>query len=234
MIQEQHLPAALNQRVARISIRKDSPATRELLLSILCSDWIHEELMAQDTAQPSKMFQQKDLVEIQIPVPPLAEQQRIVGMLDKAFAGIATAKANAEKNLQNARALFESHLQSVFTQRGKGWVEKTLEEVADANCSLSYGNVQPGIIPRRYANSPSHRFDDEGYSTDGLKRIDPKLRQAIRELRCMEANYCFVIVAAPDVFDVLRLNLSAQMSREELSQFVSTIRLLRKIWFLPD
>jgi type I restriction enzyme, S subunit len=61
-----------------------------------------------------------------VAIPPLPEQQRIVGILDKAFAGIATAKANAEKNLQNARALFESHLQSVFTQRGEGWVEKRL------------------------------------------------------------------------------------------------------------
>ena len=61
--------------------------------------------------------------------PPLPEQRRIVGILDEAFAGLATAKANAEKNLQNARALFESHLQSVFSQRGKGWVETTLEEV---------------------------------------------------------------------------------------------------------
>ena len=52
-----------------------------------------------------------------IPVPPLPEQQRIVGILDEAFEGIATAKANAEKNLKNARALFESHLQSVFTRR---------------------------------------------------------------------------------------------------------------------
>ena len=63
---------------------------------------------------------------IRVPVPPLAEQQRIVGLLDEAFEGIATAKANAEKNLQNARALFESHLQSVFSQRGKGWVETTI------------------------------------------------------------------------------------------------------------
>ncbi len=53
----------------------------------------------------------------------ISEQRRIVGILDEAFDGIATAKANAEKNLQNARALFESHLQSVFTQRGPGWVE---------------------------------------------------------------------------------------------------------------
>ena len=62
---------------------------------------------------------------LQIPVPPLAEQQRIVDLLDEAFAGIATAQANAEKNHQNARALFESHLQSVFTQRGRaGGVEE--------------------------------------------------------------------------------------------------------------
>jgi type I restriction enzyme S subunit len=71
-----------------------------------------------------------DLKKFQVPVPPLPEQQRIVGILDEAFAGIATAKANAEKNLQNARALFESHLQSVFTQRGEGWVEKKVGEIA--------------------------------------------------------------------------------------------------------
>ncbi|MEY3607902.1 MAG: hypothetical protein RLZZ447_690, partial [Verrucomicrobiota bacterium] len=56
----------------------------------------------------------------------LTEQQRIVGLLDEAFAGLATAKANAEKNLHNARALFESHLNAVFTQRGEGWVETTI------------------------------------------------------------------------------------------------------------
>lgn len=75
-------------------------------------------------------FNATKLGALTIPVPPLPEQQRIVGILDKAFEGIATAKANAEKNLQNARALFESHLQFVFTQRGEGWKQKTLEEVA--------------------------------------------------------------------------------------------------------
>ncbi len=74
---------------------------------------------------------QGNLREIPIPLPPLAEQQRIVGLLDEAFDGLATAKANAEKNLQNSRALFESHLQSVFTQRGPGWVETTIGEVAN-------------------------------------------------------------------------------------------------------
>jgi type I restriction enzyme S subunit len=65
---------------------------------------------------------------INIPIPPLPEQRRIVAILDEAFEGIATAKANAEKNLQNAREVFESHLNAVFSQRGEGWVEKLFEE----------------------------------------------------------------------------------------------------------
>jgi type I restriction enzyme S subunit len=67
--------------------------------------------------------------DLEIELPPLSEQQRIVGVLDEAFAGLATAQAHAAQNLQNARALFESHLQSVFTHRGKGWVEKRLGDV---------------------------------------------------------------------------------------------------------
>lgn len=71
--------------------------------------------------------------------PPLPEQERIVGILDKAFEAIATAKANTEKNLQSARAIFESHLQAVFTQRGKGWLERKLSEV----CAITSTLVDP-------------------------------------------------------------------------------------------
>lgn len=68
---------------------------------------------------------------IRIQSPPLHEQQRIVAILDEAFDGIATAKANTEKNLQNARALFESYLQSVFAQHGEGWDKVTLETLLE-------------------------------------------------------------------------------------------------------
>ncbi|MFZ3200923.1 MAG: restriction endonuclease subunit S [Candidatus Acidiferrales bacterium] len=56
---------------------------------------------------------------VEIPYPPLPEQRRIVGILDEAFDGIATAKANAEKNLQNARALFESRLGAAISKCGQ-------------------------------------------------------------------------------------------------------------------
>ena len=63
------------------------------------------------------------------------EQKRIVAILDEAFAGIDTAIANTEKNLANARELFDSYLNSIFTQRGEGWNEATIEEV----CQLKSG-----------------------------------------------------------------------------------------------
>ena len=93
--------------------------------------------LVQDHAYPSLNL--PTIAGIEVHLPPLAEQQRIVGLLDEAFEGLATAKANAEKNLQNARALFESHLQSVFTQRGLGWMDRTLDQVC---------NVERGSSPR--------------------------------------------------------------------------------------
>ena len=50
-----------------------------------------------------------------IPLPPLAEQHRIVAVLDQTIEDIATARANTQRNLEHARALFESHLAAVFT-----------------------------------------------------------------------------------------------------------------------
>lgn len=73
----------------------------------------------------------KKLQSVTIDLPPLPEQKRIVGILDEAFAGIATAKANAEKNLQNARALFDSYLNTVFARRGAGWADQPLGELCD-------------------------------------------------------------------------------------------------------
>lgn len=70
-----------------------------------------------------------DLKAFPIPVPPLPEQQRIVSILDQAFAAIDKAKAIAEQNLQNAKELFESYLQGVFENKGDGWVEKTIGEI---------------------------------------------------------------------------------------------------------
>jgi len=64
-----------------------------------------------------------------IPLPPLPQQKQIVAILDKAFAAIDTAKANAEQNLQNAKELFESYLQNVFENNGDDWEEKRFDDL---------------------------------------------------------------------------------------------------------
>jgi type I restriction enzyme S subunit len=71
------------------------------------------------------------LKEVPIPVPPLPEQQRIVTLLDEAFDGIAVAKANTEKNLQNARGLFAGYLDSAIAEAGEGFIEQRLGSVCE-------------------------------------------------------------------------------------------------------
>lgn len=88
-----------------------------------------EQIDATSTGTRMPRANMNAVLDFEIPCPALSEQQRIVGVLDEAFDGIATAKANAEKNLQNARALFESHLNAVFTHEGQGWEDATIDEV---------------------------------------------------------------------------------------------------------
>jgi type I restriction enzyme S subunit len=67
--------------------------------------------------------------ELEIPLPPLPEQQRIVSILFEAFAAIAKAKANIEQNLKNSKELFESYLQGVF--ENGNWEMKTLNQISE-------------------------------------------------------------------------------------------------------
>lgn len=71
----------------------------------------------------------KDYKSERFPKLPLTEQQRIVSILDEAYAAIAKAKANAEQNLLNANELFESYLQGVF--ENGNWETKTIEMICD-------------------------------------------------------------------------------------------------------
>lgn len=115
-----------------IVFRPGKTLSNEWLYYYLSREAFREEGAARMSGAVGHKRVAKEFIETYpIPVPPLLEQRRIVGILDEAFEGIATATANAEKNVQNASALFESHLQAVFTQGGKGWVETTLGAVCD-------------------------------------------------------------------------------------------------------
>jgi type I restriction enzyme S subunit len=67
-----------------------------------------------------------NLKEVSVPIAPLPEQECIVRSLDEAFESIAAARANAERNLQSARAVFERYLRALFVQPGEGWTRATI------------------------------------------------------------------------------------------------------------
>jgi len=91
----------------------------------------------------AKSLRLRHFQDLPIPIPPLAEQKRIVAILDEAFTAIAKAKENTEKNLQNAKELFQSELKSIFTNKGEGWEEKKLAEIA-----LTFGRGKSKNRPR--------------------------------------------------------------------------------------
>jgi type I restriction enzyme S subunit len=102
--------------------------------NIIIDSWIiyyfnHLDLSDFITGVTVPKLNQNKLVSIKIPVPPIEEQKRIVQILDKAFEGIAQAEANTRRNLINARELFDSYLNQIFTNQHKNWVTNTLDEI---------------------------------------------------------------------------------------------------------
>jgi type I restriction enzyme S subunit len=126
----------------------------------------------------------------------LREQERIVALLDEAFAGLATAKANAEHNLQNARAIFESHLQSVFSQRGEGWVEKRLEEVCELQNGFAFksSTFKPYGVPiLRISNIQDGRID----AANRIVFFDPSdYRENLDRYRIVEGDLLIAMSGA--------------------------------------
>jgi type I restriction enzyme S subunit len=105
-----------------------------------------------------------EIAALPIVVGPLPEQQRIVTLLDEAFAGIATAKANAEKNLQNARAIFESHLYGVTAKNVPlGEMVKITTGKLDANAA-----VDGGQYPFFTCSREIHAIDNYAFDTEAI------------------------------------------------------------------
>ena len=164
-------PSLLNQRVCRLQDFTGQLIPKFLFYGV--NDYLKaiEDVTGFTTV---KHLSSKQILDIDFPVPPLPEQHRIVAILDAAFDGIATARANAEKNLHSARALFESHLQKVFTQRGEEWIEKRLGDVFTTATGTTppksnadfYGDFIPLVKPPELCNELIDSASD-GLSEDG-------------------------------------------------------------------
>jgi type I restriction enzyme, S subunit len=123
-------------------------------------------------------FNATKLGQLYFPIPPLPEQQRIVSILNKAFAAIAKAKTNAEQNLKSAKELFESYLQGVFENGGEDWEEKALSNIGIVQTGTTpptkdksnYGDYIPFAKPPHFRPNGSIDTGESMLSKKGLEK----------------------------------------------------------------
>ncbi|OGC21537.1 hypothetical protein A2291_02710 [candidate division WOR-1 bacterium RIFOXYB2_FULL_42_35] len=120
----------LNQRVGRLFEIDLKQVFVPFLCSMLTSPQIKDYYKGLGRGGLQINIGKQEILNAIIPLPPVSEQRRIVKKLDKIFAAIEKAKKSAQKNLANARELFESYLQSVFSNPGEGWEEKKIGQIA--------------------------------------------------------------------------------------------------------
>lgn len=139
----------------------------------------------------------KNLGLIEIPIPPLPEQKQIVALLDQAFAAIDQAKANIETNIENAKELFQSKLNAIFSQRGEGWEEKKLKDITS--------KIGSGATPRggqssykKYGISliRSMNVYDKGFKPKKLAFIDKAQAEKLKNVKVEEDDVLLNITGA--------------------------------------
>jgi len=181
-------------------------------------------------------FNASKLAELVIPLPSVPEQKRIVAILDQVFSDIDQARAKTEQNLKNARELFESYLQQVFSERGVGWTTSTLK-------SITF-KIGSGATPRGGRESyqqegiplvRSMNVHDRFFKKTNLAFIDDqqadKLSNVIVEKDDVLLNITGASVArccvAPDEFIPARVNQHVAIIRAD--QTILTSKLLNYI-----
>jgi len=102
----------------------------------------------------------------------LADQQRIVTILDEAFAGIDAAIKHAEKNLTSASGLFESWIRAMFSRNRQKWVEKHLgclaENLDSKRIPITKSERKSGDVPYYGASGVVDHVADYIFNEDLL------------------------------------------------------------------
>lgn len=210
--------AILNQRVCRLQKFNKDLFPRFLFYGINKHLKKIEKVTAYVTV---KHISSRQIENITLAIPSLFEQKRIVSILDQAFTAIDKAKANLEKNLQNAKELFESYLHKAFTKERDTFEEKKLSAIAVAfgrgkskhrprNDKKLYGGKYPFIQTGDIRNANKHISSfTQTYNETGLaqSKLWPKrticitIAANIAETGILDFDSCFpdsVIGLVPD------------------------------------
>jgi type I restriction enzyme S subunit len=185
-------PSLLNQRVCRLQGFSGELLPRFLFYGV--NDYLKaiEDVTGFATV---KHLSSKQILAIEFPVPPLAEQRRIVGVLDEAFASLATAQAHAAQNLQNARALFECCIQ---VELGKDVALGELVDIKtgklDANAAEEDGEYPFFTCSRETYAINNYAFDCEAVLLAGNNAVgDFNVKHYVGKFNAYQRTYVITI-----------------------------------------
>ena len=164
------------------AIRPTNLIDKEFLFNFLLK---HESEIVGNTGAVFNSINKAQIEAIEIPLPPLPEQQRIVSILDEAFAAIAKAKANAEQNLKNAKELFESYLQGVFENAIEE--TRTIQEVTKVINGYAFASKDfkstNSIKSIKITNVGVKEFIEEGDNY-----LPEKFKESLKEVQVKAGN----------------------------------------------
>ena len=144
------LPANTNQALSIIRLKENSDILTKYILSALTTGFALEQIEKFKGGVAQQNLSLGQMKEFQILIPPISEQKEIIEILDKAFKSIEKAKANIEKNIENAKELFQSKLNQIFSQTGEGWKEKKIIELCKHKSQIVGGPFGSNLKVKDY------------------------------------------------------------------------------------
>lgn len=149
LVTNEILPANTNQALAIIRLKSGVAIDKRYLLLALMTSVTQEQIEKNKGGVAQQNLSLGQLKGFEIPLPPIPEQKQIVKILDKIFSDIELAREKTEQNLKNARELFESYLQHVFSEGDEGWGFYQLSELCE-------------LISGQHIDANDYNFDRKG------------------------------------------------------------------------
>lgn len=154
---------------------------KDYLYLYLQSELFQKELASVSARSAQAGFSKADISPFDIVIPPIPEQKRIVSILDTVFADLEQARAKTEQNLKNARDLFDSYLEQVFSQRGEGWEDSTLANIC---------KIKPPKSEAREKLTDEDNISFVPMNCLGINRIDLDVHQS-RKFSEVSGSYTY-------------------------------------------
>jgi len=211
------------------AIRAGKNIDKQFLFNYLIK---HESEIEGNTGAVFNSINKTQIESLEIPLPPLPEQQHIVSILDEVFSAIERSRNNAEQNLKNAKELFESYLENLFTEIYSSNETKTISELAKVIGGYSFksgdfkkegkyqvirmGNVRPGIIRENESPVFINELDEKALAKALLQRNDVIITQTGTKKR---RDYGFTVIIEKENYLLNQRIAAIRFSEKYLPKF---------------